>query len=141
MKKHFKQKLLIILPTLLVPLTVFSEEILEKDWILHFDQPKSPLLSLTFKHKDELKPAANDFHIVEVSYLSSNIGERWAVVTFDNSSPGQRFLKNEVIVAIFADGTQAYALNLNETLKGNERITKAVHFGKHQFPIVSVTVK
>lgn len=141
MKKYYTQKLLTILLISLASQTAFPEEIFEKDRVLHFDQPKSPLLSLTFKHKDELKPAASNFHIIEVSYLSNNIGDRWAVVTFENSSPGQRFLKNEAIVATFADGTQSHGLNLNETLKGNERLTKAVNFGIHQFPIVSVIVE
>lgn len=141
MKIRLEQKLLTIFITSLVPYVAFSSDINEKDRVLHFDQPKAPLTSLSFKHDDELKPTANDFRIVEVSYLSNDIGERWAIVTFENTSPGPRFLKNEAIVATFADGDQTNAFNLNETLKGNERLTKAIYFGIHHFPIVSVKVE
>jgi len=122
------------------PLVSFSDEFHEKDKILHFDQPIYPLTSLSFKHTDELKPTPNDFHILEVSYLSNTIGERWAIVTIENKSNGQRLLKNDAFVATFADGFQSNSYNLNEALRGNERLTKAIYFGIHQFPIVSVTM-
>ena len=125
----------------LVSTMVMSNEISEKDRVLHFDQLQVPLKFLNFKHDDELKPIPNDFRIIEAAYLSNDIGERWAFVTFENKSSGQRFLKNRAIVATFVDGVQSYAHNLNQTLKGNERLTKAVFFGIHQFPIVSVQVE
>jgi len=123
------------------PLVAFSDELHGKDTVLHFDQTQTPLKSLKFKHDDEIKPIANDFRIIEASYLSNDIGERWAFVTFENTSSGQRLLKNKSIVATFVDGAQAYSLNLNEKLEGNERLTKAVFFGVHQFPIASIQVK
>ncbi len=133
---------LIIFILLLNPLVTFSDELSDdKNTVLHFDQPQVSLNSLEFNYDDELKPTPNDFQIVEASYLSNNVGERWAIVTFKNTSLGQRFLKNEAIVATFANGDQANSSNLNETLKGNTRLTKAVFFGVHQFPIVSVQVE
>ena len=138
---RFVQRLIPIVIISLGPIVVFSNEISVKDRVLHFDQLQVPLKSLNFKHDDELKPIPNDFRMIEVSYLSNDLGERWAFVTFENRSSGQRVLKNKAIVATFVDGVQAYALNLNETLKGNERLTKAVYFGIHQFPIVSVQVE
>lgn len=131
----------ILLIISLGPAVAFSGGISEKDRALHFDQNQTPLKSFNFKHDDELRPVPNDFRIVEASFLSNNFGERWAIVTFENSSAGQRFLKNDTIVAAFADGSQANGLNLNETFKGHERLTKAVSFGIHQFPIVSVRVE
>lgn len=125
----------------LLPLTVYSSDVLDVDKALHFDQPQIKIKSLNFKHDDELKPVLNDFKIIQATYLSNNIGERWAIVTFENKSTGKRFLKNESIVATFADGNQNYGLNLDEMLKGNERITKSVFFGIHQFPIVYVQVE
>lgn len=112
----------------------------QADTILYFDQPQSSIEPLYFKHDDELKPVANDFRIVKASYLSNKIGGRWAVVTFENKSSGQRLLKNEAVVATFADGFQTNAHNLNEILKGSEQRTISVFFGNQQFPIVSVKV-
>lgn len=141
MKIRFLQILITVAAITQNPITVFSDEISAADTALHFDQPQTPLRSLDFKHTDELKPIPNDFRIVEVSYLSNNIGERWAFVTFENTSSGQRLLKNEAIVATFANGIQANSINLDEKLKGNERLSKAVYFGIRQFPIVSVKVE
>ena len=141
MKIRFVQILVAVLSLLLMPLAVFSDDISRKDKILHFDQPQVPLESLDFEHDDELKPVPNDFRIVEVSYLSNDIGERWAIITFENSSSGKRFLKNKAVVATFADGVQVNSFNLDETIEGNERLTKTVFFGNHRFPIVSVKVK
>lgn len=111
------------------------------DTILHFDQPHSLIEPLYFKHDDKLKPVANDFRIVRASYMSNRIGERWAIITFENKSSGQRLLKNEAVVATFADGYQTNAHNLNEIVKGNEQRTISVFFGKQQFPIVAVQVE
>lgn len=118
----------------------FGSDLSEADRVLHFDQPHPPISSPYFQQQRELKPMPNDFRIVEASYLSNNIGERWALITFENSSSGQRVLKNESIVATFADGNQSRGYNLNEVIKGNERLTKSVFFGIHQFPIIKVEV-
>ncbi len=119
----------------------YAEELHPTNKALHFDQPQVPISSIHFQHERELKPVANDFHIIQASYLSNDMGERWAFITFENESSGRRFLKNEAVVATFADGTQVNAHNLDETLKANERLTKAVFFGIHSFPIVHVGVE
>lgn len=119
----------------------YSEKISASDTILHFDQTRTPLNSLNFDHTRELEPVANDFRIIEASYLSNNMGERWAIVTFENKSSGQRILKNNVIVATFANGLQRNSLNLGGTVQGNTRITKAVSFGVNPFPIVKLRLE
>ncbi len=141
MKTRSIQLLATVMVISIVPPASFADEISGIDKVLHFDQPQTPLKSLDFKHDDELEPVLNDFRIIEVSYLSNNIGERWAIVTFENKSSGQRLLKNEVIVATFADGSQTNSLNLHKILKGNEHLTKSVFFGIHRFPIVNVRVE
>ena len=135
------KKLISILIISISPVVAYSDEASIGDKVLHFDQPQAPLTALNFKHDNELKPDSNDFHIIEASYLSNDLGERWAFVTIENQSSGQRLLKNKEIVATFVDGFQSYAHNLNITLKGNEHLTKAIYFGIHRFPIVSVVVE
>lgn len=127
--------------TLLSTLALAGETFEEQNRTLHFDQPQTPLTTLNFKQKQALQPLANDFRIIEASYLSNEIGERWAVITFENKSSGQRLLKNKSLVATFADGHQTHAINLNETLTGHEKLSKAVFFGVYQFPIVTVQIK
>jgi len=115
-----------------------SDTITNADTIMHFDQTQAPLHSLNFDHSNELIPAINDFRIIEAYYLSNMMGERWAIVTFENSAAGKRILKNDAIVATFANGGQKNSLNLGVSVQGNERLTRAVSFGINQFPIVNV---
>ena len=70
--------------------------------------------------------------------MSNNNGERWAIVTVENRSTGRRFFRNENIVATFANGKQSKAIGLDESIEGGERLTKAIFFGFHKFPIVRV---
>jgi hypothetical protein len=53
------------------------------------------------------------------------------VITIKNTSPGKRLLKNENVVATYANGSQSYAQNIDEILDGNEVLTKAILFGVH----------
>jgi len=139
---RFIQILTVTLSFILIPTLPFASDVLEeKNRILHFDQPQAPLTSLNFKQNETLKPLPNDFRIIEISYLSNDVGERWAIVTFENKSKGQRLLKNKSIVATFADGHQSHALNLDETIKGREKLSKAVFFGAYQFPILAVKIE
>lgn len=105
---------------------------------LRFDYGPGLLNGLHFDHDNELKPKANDFKILEKAFMSNARGERWAVLTLKNSSSGQRLLKNENIVARFADGSQAYAKNLDEVLSGKQKISMAIFFGMHKFPIIAL---
>lgn len=138
---YLTQLLSIMFVLMLYSGQTFSSESPDSGKVLHFDHPRSIFKSLEFKYEDELKPLKNDFRILEVSYLSNHYGERWAMVTFENTSSGQRLLKNESIIATFANGAQARSLNLNETIKGKGRLSKSVFFGVHQFPIVRVQVE
>jgi hypothetical protein len=110
------------------------------DRVLHFDQPQAGLKSPRYKQSPELKPDENDFELLDVSFMSNNLGERWAVVTLKNTSTGQRLFRKQNIVATFADGSQSYALEAEETFKGREIITLSIFFGIRQFPLVGVRV-
>lgn len=105
---------------------------------LRFDQSQGLQGGLHFDKDDELEPDKNDFQLVSSAYMSNDLGERWAMLTIENSSSGQRLLKAKNLVARFANGDQAYAINLDEVLKGKQRLTVAVFFGQHQFPIVDI---
>lgn len=141
MQLRFQKIITVISILYLYPFAAVSDEPYYTDRALHFDQPQSPLNSLNFKHDNELRPSPNDFRLIEAYFLSNNIGERWAVITIENTSPGKRFLKNEFIIATFANGNQTTGFNLNETLKSNERLTKSVFFGIHQFPVVNIKME
>ncbi|WP_126456949.1 hypothetical protein [Sulfuriflexus mobilis] len=112
-----------------------------EDIILHFDQSRIPIDNLNFRQRNRLKPSKNDFRLVEMSFLSNNIGERWAIVTIKNTSQGRRFFKDDNIIATLADGSQSRASGLDEALEGGELLTRAIYFGIHKFPIVKLELE
>jgi len=108
---------------------------------LHFDETQIEGSKFQFDNADAVKPEPNDFELLNYSLLSSESGERWAIITIENTSAGRRILKNEHVVATFANGNRSRAISLNERFKPGEVITRAVSFSHHPFPIVSVDVK
>ena len=139
MNKIFKQSLFWAMIFCLSPLIVSADGI--EDITLHFDQPQGKLTHINFRQKEVIKPVPNDFELIETAFMSNNIGDRYAIVTIENTSPGQRLFRNKHIVATFANGRQSIAHSLDEILKGGERLTKTIFFGSHSFPIVRVQLK
>ena len=112
-----------------------------KAHILHFDDVQKDFQDLYFKDKEKIKPGSSIFTIIEKYFMSNDLGERWAVLTIQNTSAGKRLLKNVNLVATYADGSQSIAQNIDETLDGNEILTKAVFFGIHKFPILTIELR
>jgi len=109
--------------------------------ILHFDDVQNDFQDLHFKDENKIKPGNSIFVIIDKYFMSNALGERWAVITIKNTSAGKRLLKNENIVATYADGSQSTAQNIDETLDGLDVLTKAVLFGFHKFPILTVVLQ
>lgn len=110
--------------------------------VLQFDREYPGGTELRFDRGiREIQPEIGNFSLIEFRFMSNDIGERWALVSVENSSRGERFLKNRHLVATFADGRQTYARNLNDRVGGGERLSKAVFFGHSPFPLVRVEVR
>ena len=120
---------------------LLADEIPIDDQILHFDDVEGNFQNLNFKDEKKIKPGPGIFEIIETHFMSNGLGERWAVVTIRNTSAGKRLLKNENIMVTFADGSQSFAQNLDDTLDGNDTLTKAVLFGIHKFPILNIEAR
>ena len=133
---------LVIVPGLLIflfPNWAFAEDVAGKERIMQFDQTK--VTHPRFRFENELKPKPNGFELREAAFMSNEIGERWAIITVENTSSGRRFLKRENIVATFADGSQVNPSHLDENARGGELLTKTIFFGVRKFPIVKVDVR
>lgn len=115
----------------------------QRDTTLYFDNPRAAMEGgeLHFKERERIEPERSDFRIVDYATMSNEFGERWALVTFRNSSSGDRILKDRQIVATLASGQRVYAQNLDERVGGNEMYTQAVYFGIHKFPIVRLEMR
>lgn len=138
---NMMQKSIVVLVFLLtiVPI-VAARDYQSRDDVLFFDQPPAVIQHLDFDQDDPITPQSNDFSITEIFHLSNRRGERWALITFKNDSSGQRIIKNENVVATFADGSQIFAKNLDEKFSGGEQLTRSVFFGFNRYPIIRVSV-
>lgn len=110
-------------------------------YTLYYEQPRGTPEQFHFKEETlRVKPEPSDFRVEDYTLMSNDIGERWALITFRNSSTSSRILKNDHIVATLANGQRVHALNLNERIGGSERFTQAVFFGISKFPILFLEV-
>jgi hypothetical protein len=108
-----------------------STEVLQIEKAVFKDKP-------VFCEEDILDIKRNDFKLMDYELMSSESGERYALVSIKNTSSGQRFLRKENLVAIFANCTSLYPQEIEQTLAGNETLTKKIYFGKNKFPIIKV---
>ncbi len=90
------------------------------------------------KESKRLRPKPSDFEILHFAPMSNKNGERWVLITVKNNAGGHRILKNEHVVAIFANGSQANPVRLNESIDGGQTISKAISFGVWRFPVVTI---
>ena len=116
----------------------FPNDEIDQNTVLVFDEPRFLTDQLAFKHRYELKPKKNDFQLVDRAFMSNKIGERWAIATIKNLASGRRSLKNDHVVATFADGSQSTAKNVNVTFAGGELLTVPIFLGVHKFPLVRI---
>ena len=106
-----------------------SKEVLQIENAAFKDKP-------VFCEEDILDIKRNDFKLIDYELMSSESGERYALVSIKNTSSGRRILREENLVAIFSNCTSLYPQKIEQTLAGNETLTKKIYFGKNKFPII-----
>ena len=109
-----------------------STEVLQIENAAFKDKP-------VFCEEDILDIKRNDFRLINYELMSSESGERFALISIKNTASGQRILRKENLVAIFADCTSVYPQEIEQTLAADETLTKTVYFGKNKFPIIKIT--
>jgi hypothetical protein len=107
--------------------------------VLRFDDRTLPNSQAPFDRNGQpLRPKENDFRARDISPLSSEAGERWVLMTLENTGGGTRLLSDDYLVAEFANGDRREAVNLEGKLDAGEQVRQTVFFGYHRFPIVRV---
>jgi len=106
--------------------------------VLRFDTPVQIDGDARFDRDSPLQPSASSFRIREANTLSSDSGERWALVTLENSDGGKRILQNNYLVAEFANGERRHPTGLEGSFAPGEQQRKMVFFGYHRFPILRI---
>ena len=107
--------------------------------VLTVDRVVPNNLQLAFPNDMGEKLQVSEFQLVNYVAMSSEVGERWAVVTVRNSSSGGRSFENQHLMAVFADGVRKSPSEFKINFKGNETQTLTVSFGENKFPILSIS--
>lgn len=93
---------------------------------------------INFPNDDNIHPHASDFNVVSTILMSGENGERWATITVQNNSSGQRLLQKDYLLVLFANGERKMPKLEKTVFKGKEKITLNVSLGYHKFPALSV---
>lgn len=109
--------------------------------ILHVDPVQIKMEELYFETTERDHAASDRFTLVNYTTMSNARGERWALVTIKNNNSAARSITGEEIVAIFANGEQAYARMVKASIGSRDLLSKAVYFGLHKFPVARIEVR
>ena len=110
----------------------------EENDALTIDRAINSELQLSFPNDKGVKPSASDFLMENYLLMSNELGERWAVVTLTNGSSGNRVLKAEHIMALFADGERKVSDEFKLNFAGHETQSFTLSFGVSKFPILAL---
>ncbi|WP_323774035.1 hypothetical protein [Alcanivorax sp.] len=110
----------------------------ENSAVLRFDTPLAITDNADFDRDNPLEPDSSSFVLLDASSLSSDSGERWALVSLRNDAGGQRILRDDYLVAEFANGDRRHPSNLEGSFAAGEQQRKMAFFGYHRFPILRV---
>jgi hypothetical protein len=106
--------------------------------VLTVDRTVTHHLELAFPNEKNLKAKDSDFELINYVLMSNDLGERWAVITLNNTSTGNRVLEHEHLMALFADGKRNNPPAFKVNFEGHETQSVTVSFGESKFPILSI---
>lgn len=108
---------------------------------LKVDTVISSNLELAFPNDKNIKPKPSDFELINYVIMSNDFGERWAVITLNNTSTGSRILVNEHLIALFANGKRTSPLEFKLSFEAKETQSITVSFGENKFPILAINTE
>lgn len=124
--------------TLLVFPSLLLAEDADVDKVLRFEQTPFKGQTLHCENEGRIEPKESDFTLLDYSIMSSNEGERFALVTLKNESSGHRIFNRKHVVAVFGDCSRAYPVSAMGKLAGGETLTLRVYIGSSRFPILQL---
>ena len=133
--------LLILLPLLFLPSPIFCGDYEREDDVLNFDEIPIIDQRIYLKNDNKIFPAYSDFELIYFAPMSDRKGNRWALVSVQNTSTGTRILTNKHILATFADGSKKFPKSIEATLSAGEFFSETIEFGNSRFPIVKVETR
>ena len=89
-------------------------------------------------NKFNLEPKRNQFDLVDYSVMGTENGERFALITIENTSQGQRIFSNEHVVAVLGNCKRIAPLDFRYKMDSGEVISREIYFGYQRYPIVQL---
>lgn len=120
---------------------VLSTAVSANDDVLMVDQSIDGQVELAFPNERNIQPRPGNFQVVNYVPMSSEDGERWAIVTLKNVSSGSRIFESHYLIGLFADGDRREPLAHKQTLEGGEVVSVTLAFGRSKFPLLSVMAR
>lgn len=90
------------------------------------------------EERHDIVPAKNEFELLNYVLMSSDYGERYALVTLRNRSGGQRIFTQDHVVAILGDCQRLRPLPVEKRFASTETLTLRLNFGISKFPILKL---
>ncbi len=106
--------------------------------ILTVDRTVSKNIQLSFPNEKNIKPKESEFKVLNYVLMSNETGERWSVITIENTASGNRSLEHNHIMGLFADGSRFVPQENKLQFEGGEIQSITVSFGEYKFPILAI---
>ncbi len=120
---------------------VYASHVSAQNDVLMIDQSIGTDVKLAFPNERNIQPRSSAFQVVSYVPMSSEQGERWAIVTLKNTSSGSRIFESQYLLGLFADGDRREPETFKQTLTGNEVVSLTLSFGRHKFPLLNVVAR
>lgn len=88
--------------------------------------------------QQDVTPDKNDFYVMDYVLMSSDFGERHALVTLTNQSAGQRIFTHDYVVAILGNCERLRPLPFQKRFASGQTLTLRLNFGISKFPILKL---
>ncbi len=128
----------------ILPLRLFAEPSVPspESLVVSFDAVVIPPAELAFgTDRNALRPSLSEFEIEYRRFLSNDLGERFALVTFSKEKAILRKVSERDIVGVLANGERLYPVRLEGETQIGSRGSIFVYFGKHLFPLVDLETR
>ncbi|SMF04711.1 hypothetical protein SAMN02745866_00369 [Alteromonadaceae bacterium Bs31] len=105
---------------------------------LHIDKALPDNTTLEFPNDNKVLPDHSGFEVLNYVLMSSEGGERWAVLTIRNPLSGKRIFENNYVMALLANGERITPEPVSVVLDSGETVSVTLNFGIQKFPILQL---
>lgn len=113
---------------------------LDEDDVISFDASPFRNSNVFCETNGDVSPRSNEFKLLDYAVMSSKDGRRYALITIENESGGQRIFEHYHLVSTMGDCSRLTPKPIKIIVSSGEVVTFKVDFGVQQYPIVNLSV-